>query len=150
MLEKLVSGGQTGVDRAGLDAAIELGLAHGGWCPKGRKAEDGVIPAIYSLRETPGAQYLQRTEWNVRDADATLVLSRGKPTGGTLATIDLAASQNRPCLVVDLLRMPRPETVRAWLSDNHVKVLNIAGPRESSHPGVHDQALIFLQDCLKN
>ena len=79
MLAKIVSGGQTGVDRAALDVALDLSLPCGGWCPKGRKAEDGPIAAHYPLTETPLDSYPQRTEWNVRDSDGTLVLTRGKP-----------------------------------------------------------------------
>lgn len=74
-MEKIVSGGQTGVDRAGLDFAIALGIPHGGWCPKGRKAEDGPIDNRYQLQETPRADYLQRTEWNVRDNDGTVIFT---------------------------------------------------------------------------
>ena len=89
-MRKVVSGGPTGVDRAALDAACALGLALGGWCPRGRRAEDGAIPAEYPLRETPGEDYAERTEWNVRDASATLVLTRGQPSPGTALTIELA------------------------------------------------------------
>jgi len=103
MIAKLVSGGQTGVDRAALDAAIELGVPCGGWCPKGRKAEDGVVPARYPLAETPSACYAQRTRWNIRDSDATLILTWGKPTGGTLLTLNECCKMGRPHLVIDLV-----------------------------------------------
>jgi hypothetical protein len=142
---KIVSGGQTGVDRAGLDVAIALNIPHGGWCPKGRKAEDGTIPAVYQLQETPTAEYRQRTEWNVRDSDGTLVLTRGEPTGGTALTIKLAAACSRPCLVIDLNASPAPETVGTWLAANRIRRLNIAGPRESGCPGIHDEAVKFLR-----
>jgi len=148
VIKKIVSGGQTGVDRAALDVAIALGIPHGGWCPKGRKAEDGTIPAAYLVQETPTANYRQRTEWNVRDSYGTLVLTRGEPTGGTAVTIELAAARGKPCLVVSLETSPTPETVRTWIRDNHIKVLNIAGPRESGCPGIHDQAVKFLQRYL--
>lgn len=144
VIEKIISGGQTGVDRAGLDAAIALGTPHGGWCPKGRKAEDGVIPAVYQLQETPTADYKQRTKWNVRDSDGTLILTHGEPTGGTALTIRLAAVYGKPCLVVDLDDYPSPENVCAWLTTNDIRVLNIAGPRESGCPGIYDQATQFL------
>lgn len=97
-IDKIISGGQTGVDRAGLDVAIALGIPHGGWCPKGRKAEDGTIPAIYQIQETPKTNYKQRTGWNVRDSDGTLILTLGEPTGGTAATIKLAAAHGKHCL----------------------------------------------------
>ncbi|MDP6705118.1 MAG: putative molybdenum carrier protein [Alphaproteobacteria bacterium] len=97
---RVISGGQTGVDRAALDAAMTLGLAVGGWCPRGRWAEDGPIPTRYPLIETPLARVVQRTFWNVRDSDATLVLVQGRARGGTLATIRQAAGR-RPLLVLD-------------------------------------------------
>ncbi len=148
-IEKIVSGGQTGVDHAGLDVAIALSIPHGGWCPKGRKAEDGTIPDVYQLQETPKTDYKQRTGWNVRDSDGTLILTQGEPTGGTAKTIKLAAAQGKPCLVLDLLTSPTPETVRTWTEANGIRVLNIAGPRESGCPGIHDQVVAFLRQCLK-
>ncbi len=99
---KVVSGGQTGVDRAALDAALGLGLPCGGWRPQGRRAEDGRIPDRYPLTETPGKDYPTRTRRNVRDSDFTLVLTVGEPTGGTLLTVQAAKRQGRPCVVVDL------------------------------------------------
>jgi Circularly permutated YpsA SLOG family len=149
VLEKIVSGGQTGVDRAGLDVAIALGIPHGGWCPKDRKAEDGEVPSVYQLQETPSADYRERTASNVRDSDGTLILTRGQPTGGTASTIKLADRFGKPCLVLDLLASPDNETVLAWIADNDVRVLNIAGPRESGCPGIHDQAQAFLEQCLQ-
>ena len=96
MIAKLVSGGQTGADRAGLDAAIELGLSYGGWCPNGRRAEDGTIPARYALAETPSANCLQRTEWNVRDSDGTVVFTLGEAaTGGSRKTVEIARRPRR-------------------------------------------------------
>jgi hypothetical protein len=143
-LSRVVSGGQTGVDRAALDAAREAGLAVGGWCPRGRRAEDGRIPARYPLEETPSPRYPQRTAWNVRDCDATLVLARGTPRGGTALTVRVAAAAGRPLLVVDLDASPDPATVVAWLSARAVVVLNVAGPRESENPGIARQAGEFL------
>ena len=86
LVEKIVSGGQTGVDRAALDVALELGIPCGGWCPRGRRAEDGALSARYPLMETPSDDYVQRTTWNIRDSDGTLILTRGEPTGGTAQT----------------------------------------------------------------
>lgn len=148
MIEKIVSGGQTGVDRAGLDAAKVLGIDSGGWCPQGRRAEDGVIPARYVLQETPTADYRQRTEWNVRDSDATLILTRGEPTRGTALTQRLADAFGKPCLAVDLQAGPGPQTVRSWMATNSIGVLNVAGPRESGCPGIRAQAAAFLVRCL--
>jgi hypothetical protein len=144
----LVSGGQTGVDRAALDAARRAGIAHGGWCPRGRGAEDGVIPPEYTLRETPDADPAQRTRWNVRDSDATLVLSRGAPRGGTALAAAHAAALGRPLLLLDLERQPQAEEVIRWLRDNAVSALNVAGPRESEAPGIYGQALALLRAVL--
>jgi hypothetical protein len=145
---KIVSGGQTGVDRAALDVALELGLLCGGWCPRGRKAEDGSIPDRYRLTETRSVDYAQRTEWNVRDSDATLVLTRGQPSGGTALTIDLARRLGKPRLVVDLDEQPDAGKVRGWIESQKVSVLNVAGPRESQSPGIHAAAADFLRAIL--
>jgi hypothetical protein len=147
-LVEIVSGGQTGVDRAALDIALELGLPCGGWCPSGRRAEDGAIPARYPLRETPSPAYPERTEWNVRDSDGTLILHRGPLRGGTALTLRLARRLGRPALAVDLSAPPRAETVREWLAAERIEKLNVAGPRESEHPGIHDQAAVFLREVL--
>ena len=132
MIRKIISGGQTGVDRAALDWAMEHGVQHGGWCPAGRRAEDGVRPERYSLQETPARQYQQRTRWNVRDSDATPIISLStEPTGGSLATQEWANKMNRPCLHI----YPRNEW-RSWLhafiETHSIRVLNVAGPRVSS------------------
>ena len=137
------------MDRAALDAALALGLPCGGWCPRGRKAEDGPIDARYPLRETPSADYPQRTEWNVRDADGTLVLTRGRPSGGTALTIALARRLGRPCLVLDLAASPDPDELRQWMEAEGVSLLNVAGPRESQHPGIQNDARAFLGNTLR-
>jgi hypothetical protein len=143
---KIISGGQTGVDRAALDAARELGLAHGGWCPRERRSEDGAIPDVYLLRETPEVRYEQRTEWNVRDADATLLLYRDGLSGGTAFTLQCVRGLGRPHALVDLARDPDPGALADWVAA--VAVLNVAGPRESRHPGIYDQAKRYLLDLL--
>lgn len=148
MVERIVSGGQTGVDRAALDTALLLGIPSGGWCPRGRKAEDGPIDARYPLRETPSADYPERTEWNVRDSDGTLVLTRGRPSGGTAFTIALARRHGRPLLVLDLEQGPDPSEVQRWTETSEVAILNIAGPRESQQPGIQDEARRFLEEAL--
>jgi len=145
MFTKIVSGGQTGVDRAALDVALELGLPAGGWCPRGRRAEDGPIDSRYPLTETPWDGYPQRTEWNVRDSDGTLILTRGRPDRGTALTVELARGYGRPHLVIDLAEPLGAERVRAWAGEHQVRVLNVAGPRESSRPGIHDEAAAFLR-----
>lgn len=145
VVEKIVSGGQSGVDRAALDAALALGIPCGGWCPKGRHAEDGIIPAHYPLTETTSKDYRVRTRRNVREADGTLILSRGPLSGGTALTRRLAKEMGKPCLVVDLAQRPRVSDVRAWLASNNIRTLNVAGPRESSQPGMHALARRLLQ-----
>lgn len=145
---KVISGGQTGVDRAALDAALGLGLSCGGWCPKGRRAEDGMISRRYPLVETPDGDYRQRTAWNVRDADATLILRRGPLSGGTALTLDLARKARKLRRVVDLDQPGPPERVRAWLRRHGVQVLNVAGPRESRRPGIGRQARVFIGAAL--
>jgi hypothetical protein len=145
---EIVSGGQTGVDRAALDVALELGLERGGWCPSGRRAEDGRISERYPLRETPSDDYAQRTEWNVRDSDATLILARGQLTGGTALTARLAGRLAKPLHVIDLPTNVDRDAFRSWLDDEKVRVLNVAGPRESGAPGIYEQARSALRFLL--
>jgi hypothetical protein len=146
---KIVSGGQTGVDRAALDVALELGLPCGGWCPRGRLAEDGPLDPRYPLRETPLPLYPQRTRWNVRDSDGTLVLTRGAPGGGTALTIELAQRYDKPLLVLDLGSNLDTGEVHTWAQQHGVRVLNVAGPRESDNDGIHEQAVRFLRRVLQ-
>ena len=148
LVERIVSGGQTGVDRAALDVALEAGLPCGGWCPKGRGAEDGVLPSRYPLKETPSAEYAQRTTWNVRDTDGTLILTVGPATGGTAQTIEDASRLRKPHLVIDLAARPDPAFVRAWIGTHQIRVLNVAGPRERKCPGIWAQATHFLRRLL--
>lgn len=148
VIERIVSGGQTGVDRAALDVAIELNIPHGGWCPAGRIAEDGAIPPHYQLRETVSAKYDARTRANVLDSDATLIIAHGEPTGGTLLTRRIASRQGKPFLVVDLDDDLAVERTRTWLAENDPRVLNVAGPRESASPGVSSAAKDFLLRAL--
>jgi predicted Rossmann-fold nucleotide-binding protein len=151
MVRRIVSGGQTGADRAALDAALRAGIAHGGWVPRGRKAEDGRIHARYRLREMASYRYADRTEKNVRDSDATLIVSRGPLTGGSRLTLGLARKHRKPCLHVDLAvtGMEEAETrVRTWLEENEVTTLNVAGPRASNDPGIYDRVLTLLLGVL--
>jgi hypothetical protein len=148
VLERIVSGGQTGVDRAALEAAQAAGLARGGWCPRGRAAEDGPVPAHHPLRETPDRDPDQRTAWNVRDSDATLVLLRGPARGGTRLTLERAREAGRPLRVVRLDARPQPSEVALWLAQTRCRVLNVAGPRESEEPGIQAEARRFLDALL--
>ena len=150
VIQRIVSGGQTGVDRAALDVARELGVPSGGWCPKGRTAEDGVLAACYKMKETPTADYPLRTEWNVRDSDATLVLTRGEPTEGTAFTIELARRLRKPSVVVDLAQQTNISPLLDWISTHNIQTLNIAGPRESKCPGIYAEASKFLRHVLSS
>jgi hypothetical protein len=145
---KIISGGQTGVDRAALDVALELDIPCGGWCPKGRKAEDGPIDTHYPLQETGSVRYPIRTERNVRDSDGTLILAWGKPSGGTALTIELAKKMKKPFCIIDLSMEADSEAVREWVKANGIRILNVAGPPESSVHGVYDQAVKFLRSVL--
>jgi len=142
---KIISGGQTGVDRAALDWAIERGLPHGGWCPKGRLAEDGVIDSRYLLQETESANYRQRTRQNVVDSDGTLTLNIGDLSDGSLTTLQFAEMQEKPCMVVQMEDgAESAHSVMKWLEDHKIAVLNIAGPRESKRPGIYVETQTFL------
>ncbi len=147
-LKQIVSGGQTGVDRAALDAALALNYRCGGWCPKGRRAEDGVIPARYPLRETDSPAYVQRTALNVADSDGTLILTRGALRGGTALTAELARKKGRSCRVVQLEKGPPVAETVNWLHEHAIAVLNVAGPRESQRPGIYQEARKFIQCVL--
>lgn len=150
-VHKIISGGQTGADRAALDAAITIGMASGGWCPAGRKAEDGIIPEKYPLTETSSKNYAVRTRWNVRDSDGTLILNLGELDGGTLETLTIANKTGKPCLVVQLDHPDhqRRQNVITWLREHAIHELNVAGPRESKRPGIYMQSYLFLKDLLK-
>jgi hypothetical protein len=139
MIDRIVSGGQTGADRAALDWAIENGCPHGGWCPKGRLAEDGTIPSRYHLAETPGSCYDQRTDWNARDSDGTVIFSIAPNlSGGSKQTVDLAHQHGKPVIHISLATEQPAETLRQFIRANHIRVLNVAGPRASTEPGVGD------------
>jgi hypothetical protein len=131
VIKKIISGGQTGADRAALDWAIKHGVQHGGWCPAGRRAEDGAIPERYSLQETPAHRYQQRTRWNVRDSNATLIISLSSElTGRSLAAQEWANKMNRPCLHVYPWSDWRAQ-LRIFTETHPIEVLNVAGPRLS-------------------
>jgi hypothetical protein len=136
---KIISGGQTGADRAALEFAVLHGLRHGGWCPKGRKAEDGVIPRRYRLKETGSTRYDVRTRWNVRDSEATVILSLTRRLrAGTKRTAHLARQMHKPLLVIT----PGPDARKLarlldhFLTQHDVRILNVAGPRASEQPAI--------------
>jgi len=156
VLEKVISGGQAGVDRAALDAAMDAGITVGGWCPRGRRAVDGVIPAKYPLQETPGKSYKTRTKWNVRDADATLIICRDEPTGGTALTIKQCEALNKSYYLYQIQGNnsayvdgpENPYDVLYLFNCHQIRILNVAGPREGKHCPVYDHAYGFLAELF--
>ncbi len=151
-LARIVSGGQSGVDRAGLDFAIRRGLDYFGWCPQDGWAEDcpdppGLLAKYPRMKQTPSADPKQRTRWNVRDSDGTLVIvaSEISVSPGSAYTIDCARARRKPHLVTDLRSRDAVFTARDWIAGLEAGALNIAGPRESEWPGIYAAALDFLQ-----
>lgn len=146
--ERIVSGGQTGADRGALDFAIKHGYTHGGWAPRGREAEDGLIPLKYQLIELADGGYRQRTRRNAQDSDGTLIVNLGDLDGGSLATHAFALKFGRPCLVSQLddgVTVAAAANVLAWLREHGIKTLNVAGPRESKRPGVYRLTVELLE-----
>jgi len=148
MISKIISGGQTGVDQAALDVAIALGIPHGGWIPKGRKTENGVLPEKYRLKEMPTSSYAKRTEQNVIDSEGTLIISMGPLTEGSELTHKMAMLYDRPCLHIDLGTLTPLQAVKrvgSWIAHHGIKTLNIAGPRASENPEIYDMTAKILK-----
>ncbi len=151
MIQKIISGGQTGADRAALDVAIKFGIPHGGWIPKGRKTEDGPLPDTYQLQEMPTATYGKRTEQNVIDSDGTLIMSHGRLTGGSALTQRLATEHGRPCLHIDLNtnnRFEAAKNISWWIARHKIETLNVAGPRASRDPEIYQVTINVLTTAL--
>lgn len=152
MLKKIISGGQTGVDRAALDAAIRLGIPHGGWIPKGRRTEEGPLPHSYQLDEMPSESYSARTEQNVIDSDGTLIICRDTPTGGTDYTRKMALKHGKQMLHIDLAlhrnAWEAASLVASWVEMNRIGILNVAGPRASRDPAIYAEALAIVTQAL--
>jgi len=151
MLEQIISGGQTGADRAGLDAAIQRGVPHGGWCPQGRRAEDGPIPDRYQLRETYSFSYLVRTERNVQISDGTIIFTLGDLRGGSARTKDYAILHGKPWLHLqfDTLELFEiADTVKSFIATHSIRKLNVAGSRESTEPGIHERVCRIMDQVL--
>lgn len=152
MLKKIVSGGQTGADRAALDVALEYGLEIGGWVPKGRQAEDGPISSCYEgLLETESAEPAVRTALNVRDSDATLILSHGSLRGGSLLTLEEARKLGRSVLHIDLSVTPQASAttqLSEWLRSVNPSILNVAGPRASDDAAIYPSVVELLRAAL--
>jgi hypothetical protein len=150
---EILSGGQTGVDRGALDAALELGNPCGGWCPAGRRAEDGPIPERYPLTELKGAGYPERTRKNVEDSDAALILHRGPLSAGTLLTLRICEELRKPVSLIDAAEVSLEEgarTARAFIDSHDVQRLNVAGPRASHWPHAHAYARDLIRALLKS
>jgi hypothetical protein len=148
MIKRIVSGGQTGVDRASLDVAIKLGIDHGGWIPRGRLTESGELPQKYHLTETSSPQYSVRTEKNVVAAEGTLIISHGPLTGGSGYTREMAVKHGRPWLHMDLNQMAAFHAATAinnWILQKEIEILNVAGPRASEDPGIYQDTLNILE-----
>ena len=152
MLTKIISGGQTGADQAALDAAIALGIPHGGWIPKGRLTEAGPLPERYNLTEMTTEDYLKRTKQNVLDSDGTVIFSHGDLKGGSKRTADFATELCKPFLHIDLnstLPSESGELLAAWIKSHDISVLNVAGSRASKDPGIYDRVRIVMQIALE-
>jgi hypothetical protein len=152
---KIVSGGQTGVDRAALDAALETGTDCGGWCPEGRLAEDGTIPLHYPVTELIGAGYPERTLQNVIDSDGTAIICFGSPTGGTEKTLRLCRELKKPFILIDAAELTPARAAQrmlAFVGDHSITVLNVAGSRASEEASAYSyayQAVMRFLSTLK-
>lgn len=136
MITKIISGGQTGVDRAALDFAIKWNIPHGGFCPKGRRSESGRISDKYTLTETSSSNYRMRNAMNVQHSDGTLIITRGAPSGGTRLTIDNCRVRNKPWFVVNVQHKLKVQEFADWVREQNIRILNVAGPRESKQSGI--------------
>jgi Circularly permutated YpsA SLOG family len=145
---KLISGGQTGVDRSILDYALEKNIQIGGWCPFGRIAEDGSIDQKYNLKETNTRLYIHRTYLNVRDADATVILFFDKLDKGAEYTKSFCIHFKKPCKIYDLRKIQNAKIVFEWIKENNFKTINFAGSRESNSPGIYIKTMQFLKENI--
>ncbi|MEE4165113.1 MAG: putative molybdenum carrier protein [Desulfocapsaceae bacterium] len=150
-LKKIISGGQTGADQGALDGARQCCFPYGGAIPAGRRTEAGALPEKYAMTELASDSYPLRTGQNVIDADGTLILSNGALSGGSLLTSRIAGERGKPCLHVNLEKddfSSAVETVRRWVTANHLEVLNVAGPRASSDPRIYSLSRRLIVDLL--
>jgi len=152
VINRIISGAQTGVDRAGLDAAIELGISHGGWCPKGRRANDGAIPPQYHVKETMSRDYPPRTLKNVLESTSTFIVKGPKWTPGTRLTVKYCVKSRKQFFLVDYDRIDEDAMVEnfcCWVKMHGIVVLNVAGPSEEKIPGIQEKVKHYLVKCLK-
>jgi len=152
MLKKIISGGQTGADRAALDVALKFNIPHGGWIPKGRITEEGRLPDKYQLQEMPTKSYPARTEQNVIDSDGTLIFSRGEPTGGTVYTRKMVHKHKKHIFHIDLnlaTSFDAASLILQWIDAHKIKTLNVAGPRASKDPEIYEDVFKILEMAYK-
>lgn len=151
MLKKIISGGQTGADRAALDVAIKFNIEHGGWIPKGRKTEQGPLPMKYQLAEMETTDYRERTRQNIIDSHGTVIISRGNLTGGSKLTRIYANVLGKPNCYIDLLKTEEFEAamiLKSFIMENKILILNVAGPRLSRHPWIYKDVKTVLEVML--
>ncbi|MFH2091836.1 MAG: putative molybdenum carrier protein [Pseudomonadota bacterium] len=151
MLKKIISGGQTGADRAALDVAIKFNIEHGGWIPKGRKAEDGPLSDQYKLIEMETDDYRERTRQNIIDSHGTVIVSRAELTGGSKLTQSYARVVGRPNCFINLSyteEFEASEILKSFILENQIQVLNVAGPRLSSQPWIYQDVKVILEVTL--
>ena len=152
MLKKIISGSQTGVNRAALDVAIEKGIPCGGWCPNGRQAEDGVLNKKYPLEESKSTDDRIATELNIGESDGTLILTWGRPTGGTALSQIVAKRRFKHLFVVDIKKTyddaKAAKEILKWIESCNIEVLNIVGPRESRCPGIYNDARSIIEKLI--
>lgn len=145
---KIISGGQSGVDRAALDFALQNDIPCGGWCPKGRHAEDGIIPEVYPLKETASTDHSDRTRLNIEDSDATLIIYLNEMDEGTRHTLEYTEETGKPVYVINETSKTNPAGFGNWMDNNNIHILNVAGPRESSVEGTYKFAFKVLGETL--
>jgi len=156
MINKIISGGQTGVDQGALDFALETNIQSGGWCPKGRICETGQIPEKYPVTEVESDHYNLRTRLNVESADGTLLIIKDEYLDeGTRLTKELCEKMKKPLKIIDALHVGHnmdatKDEFRKWIKKNSIKTLNVAGNRESNSPGIHNQTIQILHTLLYN
>ncbi|MDO9567246.1 MAG: putative molybdenum carrier protein [Candidatus Desulfaltia sp.] len=151
MIKKIISGGQTGVDQGALDAAIKYSFPYGGWIPKGRLTENGPLPDEYRLKEMPTKNYPDRTEKNVLASDGTVIITHGKLTKGSALTKKLAIKHKLPCLHINLNETPAfiaASEINAWLNENNIEILNVAGSRASKDPQIYEDTQYIIQGLI--
>jgi hypothetical protein len=155
MIKKIISGGQTGSDQGGLDAAISLNIEHGGWCPKDRHSEDGQIPARYKLKETLSHSYPLRTHKNILESDGTIIFTHGSPEQGSALTIKLCKQAAKPMLWIDLAAQCDDLSfdvdltrIILWIEENKITILNVAGNRESKAEGIQAEVCNIITQAV--